>query len=272
MELNIGVLDVVEVVMKYSELDFLPCLHGIVEDALRQLSNSSHQKSTYCLLKIFYTFIVCMRMILKDEDTKVTEKDTQIINNCSETIINSLLEYYNAKNIDKKLEDEDATEDTKLDADLLNIDPSEKKNEPCTDSSAEGILEKFISIFIYKFLTRVYIYYFLFYYICNCFIDEQENEKLPIHIMILIKIMKSCLNFLPSNDIQTSLMAMQTLQAGLTMLAKWEDELLPIVHQLWHPLIDRFNDGNVLVINRAWQLLHILASVSNDFIRSRTLR
>lgn len=84
--------------------------------------------------------------------------------------------------------------------------------------------------------------------------------------------MKCCLNFLPSNDIQTSLMAMQTLQIGLTMLIQWEDELLPIVHQLWHPLIDRFNDENVIIINRAWQLLYVLANISNDFIRSRTLR
>lgn len=84
--------------------------------------------------------------------------------------------------------------------------------------------------------------------------------------------MKCCLNFLPSNDIQVSLTAMQTLEIGLVMLNQWEDELLPIVHQLWHPLIDRFNDGNVIVINRAWQLLYVLARISNDFIRSRTLR
>lgn len=84
--------------------------------------------------------------------------------------------------------------------------------------------------------------------------------------------MKCCLNFLSSNDTQTSLMAMQTLQGGLIMLTEWEDELLPIVHQLWHPLIDRFKDKNAIVINRAWQLLYVLASISNYFIRSRTLQ
>jgi hypothetical protein len=67
-------------------------------------------------------------------------------------------------------------------------------------------------------------------------------------------------------------MAMQTFQEGLLLLVEYEDELLPIVHQLWHPLTDRFKDENVLVINRAWQLLHVLANVSNDFIRNRTLR
>jgi len=84
--------------------------------------------------------------------------------------------------------------------------------------------------------------------------------------------MKRCIHFLPLKDVQKSLMAMQTLQEGLPTLIEWEDELLPIVHQLWHPLTDRFNDENVLVINHAWQLLHVLANISNDFIRSRTLR
>ncbi|EFN82683.1 Uncharacterized protein KIAA0406, partial [Harpegnathos saltator] len=237
MELDTGVLDVVEVVMKYSDLDFLPYLQGIVEDTLRQLSNPFQQKNIYCFLRIFYAFIVCIKMILKCEDVKVTKKDTQITNNCSETIIQSLLEYYNAKNIDKKLEN-NIEEETELDADLSKIDPSNKSNEDHTDIKE----------------------------------DKQEDKKLPTHIKIIIKIMKSCLNFLPLNDVQISLMAMQTLQTGLIMLVEWEDELLPIVHQLWHPLTDRFNDKNVIVINRAWQLLHVLASISNDFIRNRTLR
>lgn len=84
--------------------------------------------------------------------------------------------------------------------------------------------------------------------------------------------MKRCLHYLPLKNVQKSLMAMQTLQEGLLLLDEWENELLPIVHELWHPLTDRFKDENVLVINHAWQLLYVLATVSNDFIRSRTLR
>lgn len=84
--------------------------------------------------------------------------------------------------------------------------------------------------------------------------------------------MKHCLNFLPSKDIQKSLIAMSTLQEGLKILAEWENQLLPIVHLLWHPLVDRFHSENVLIINRAWQLLNVLSYVSKDFIRSRTLK
>ncbi|XP_014469143.1 PREDICTED: TELO2-interacting protein 1 homolog [Dinoponera quadriceps] len=239
VDLNTGVLDVVEVVMKYSELNFLPYLRGIVENALGQLSNSSHQKNTYGFLRVFYAFITCMQTLLKCEDTQITKEDVQITSNFSEMIIHSLLEYYKAKQIDKKLKDDERTEETELDSDLPNIESSEEANGRYTNSYAE---------------------------------DKQEDKELPLHVQIVVKIMKCCLNFLPSYDVQTSLMAMQTLQAGLMILAEWENELLPIVHQMWHPLIDRFNNKNVIVITRAWQLLYVLASVSNDFIRSRTLR
>lgn len=107
---------------------------------------------------------------------------------------------------------------------------------------------------------------------CSLYVPDKQDKKLPTHIKIIIEVIKRCMHFLPSKDVQKSLMAMQTLQESLPILIEWEDELLPIVHQLWHPLTDRFKDENVLVINHAWQLLHVLANVSNDFIRSRTLR
>lgn len=101
---------------------------------------------------------------------------------------------------------------------------------------------------------------------------EKQEEKLPTHVKIIVEIMKGCLHFLPSKNVRTLLMAMETLQAGLPLLVEWENELLPLVHQLWHPLTNRFKDENVLVVNRAWQLLHILADISNDFIKRRTLQ
>nr|XP_012231715.1 PREDICTED: TELO2-interacting protein 1 homolog [Linepithema humile] len=235
---NPGVLDVIEVVMKYSKLDFLPHLKGIVEDVLRQLSTPYYQKDDYSFLKIFYTFIVCIKALVKKEDTKATKEEAaRVTNTCSETIILSLLEYYNAKKIDNKIDDD--FDEIESSADVSNIEPSEETNDD---------------------------------YVGGKIPEDKVDKKLPTHIVIIVEVMKRCLHFLPSKDVQKSLMAMQTLQEGLLLLVEWEDELLPIVHQLWHPLTDRFDDKNCLVINRAWQLLHVLANVSNDFIKSRTLR
>ena len=84
--------------------------------------------------------------------------------------------------------------------------------------------------------------------------------------------MKRCLHFLPSKDFSVSTLAMTTLNEGLIILSKWENQLLPVVHLIWHPLVDRFRDPNPIVINQAWKLLQTFASVSKDFIRARTLK
>lgn len=146
---NPGVLDVIEVVMKYSKLDFLPHLKGIVEDVLRQLSMPYHQKDTYSFLKIFHTFIACVKTLISWEDTKeiIKEEDnTQTTNNLSETIILSLLEYYEAKKVDEKFEDN--IEETKSNADVPNFEElTEEANEDYSDLNAEGIEERiYISI------------------------------------------------------------------------------------------------------------------------------
>lgn len=234
---NLGVFDVIRVVMKYSRLDFLPHLKGIVEDVFRQLSTPYRQKDIYSFLKIFHTFIICIKTLINWNDITIIKEENAQANNPSETIILSLLECYNAKKIDEKIEDD--TEEIVSDANVPDTElPEEINEEDYSNPSAE----------------------------------DKRDKKLPTHIKIIIDVMKRCMHFLPLKDVQKSLMAMQTLQEGLPILVEWEDELLPIVHQLWHPLTDRFNDENVLVINHAWQLLHVLANISNDFIRSRTLR
>lgn len=129
---NPGVLDVIEVVMKYSKLDFLPYLKGIVEDVLRQLSTPYYQKDDYSFLKIFYTFIVCIRTLVGKEDTKATkEEPARVTSTCSETIILSLLEYYNAKKIDEKIDDD--FQEMESSAGVPNIEPSEETNDDYFD-------------------------------------------------------------------------------------------------------------------------------------------
>lgn len=104
------------------------------------------------------------------------------------------------------------------------------------------------------------------------FLIEENNKTLPIHIQMIEDVLKACLHFLPAKDIKQSLIAMLTLKEGLPILIKWENQLLPIVHQLWHPLVDRFQDQNILIINRAWEVFCVLARISKDFIRCRTLK
>jgi len=144
---NPGVFDVIKVVMKYSRLDFLPHLKGIVEDVLRQLSTPYHQKDTHSFLKIFHMFIICIKMLINCDDTKVTkEEDTRTTINSSETIILSLLEYYNAKKIDEKIE----TEETESDTNVSGTELPEEINEDYSDSNVNGN----IGIYIYFYRLK----------------------------------------------------------------------------------------------------------------------
>lgn len=104
------------------------------------------------------------------------------------------------------------------------------------------------------------------------FFQDEKKSDLPPYVKMIEEVMKRCVHFLPCKELAKVLVAMDTLREGLLILVEWEDQLLPIVHQLWHPLVDRFRDPNPLVINRAWHLLYVLANVSKDFIRSRTLK
>uniref|UniRef100_A0A0K2TTF3 TELO2interacting protein 1 homolog [Ceratitis capitata] n=1 Tax=Lepeophtheirus salmonis TaxID=72036 RepID=A0A0K2TTF3_LEPSM len=49
-----------------------------------------------------------------------------------------------------------------------------------------------------------------------------------------------------------------------------DDELLPLVHQIWQPLKLLFESDNIFVVDRAFSLLNILAQTSKDFIRRRS--
>ncbi|XP_034174840.2 telo2 interacting protein 1 isoform X1 [Osmia lignaria lignaria] len=232
VERNPGVLDVVNIVIKYSTMDVLPCLKEIVEDVLVQLSSSFQQKNAYAFLKVFYTFVICIRNLINSKPIPETQEQNLNVENKASKIIQSLLEYHEAKKVDNEIEEL----------------PSESKlEEETVEEPEKGYQEDFAE-------------------------KEEEKEEIPFYIKMIEDIMKHCLHFLPSKEVQKSLIAMLTLQEGLQILARWENQLLPMVHLLWHPLVDRFRDENVLIINRAWQLLNVLGHVSKDFIRTRTLK
>ncbi|XP_076173540.1 telo2 interacting protein 1 [Ptiloglossa arizonensis] len=233
VEHNPGVLDVVGVVMKYSTMDVLPCLKEIVEDVLLQLNNSFQKKNSYAFLKVFYTFVVCIKKLVNLKHVPIIQEQNETIECKSSKIIQSLLEYYETKMINKKVEEDP------------NVNILEEEEKVILEEENED-----------QDFTK----------------QEEQKQNIPPYIKMIEDVMKHCLHFLPSKDIQKSLIAMSTLQEGLEILAEWENQLLPIVHLLWHPLVDRFHDENVLIINRAWQLLNVLGYLSKDFIRCRMLK
>ncbi|KAJ8974648.1 hypothetical protein NQ317_019884 [Molorchus minor] len=104
-------------------------------------------------------------------------------------------------------------------------------------------------------------------------IEEFKKPDPPLHIKLTVAILNRSLNFLPSKDKTRKLLVLKILTEGLEIIRDWEDELLPIVHQIWSPLVQRFKEfDDPLIINYSFQLLIVLAKLSKDFIKLRTTK
>ncbi|XP_017773157.1 PREDICTED: TELO2-interacting protein 1 homolog [Nicrophorus vespilloides] len=109
--------------------------------------------------------------------------------------------------------------------------------------------------------------------------DDQEEEEgyrkkePPLYVKLTEAILRRCVHYLPTHDATTRLLVLEILTNGVDVLAEWEDELLPIVHQIFDPLLTCFDAIETpLVINLSFQLLLALSRLSKDFIRSRTAK
>lgn len=94
-----------------------------------------------------------------------------------------------------------------------------------------------------------------------------------MHVKLAVAIIARSLQFLPSKNQARKLLTLDILLNGLEIVRDWEDELLPLVHQIWSPLVERFKEfENPLILNYSFQLLVTLAKVSKEFIRMRTTK
>jgi hypothetical protein len=99
------------------------------------------------------------------------------------------------------------------------------------------------------------------------------KKKLPLFVEMTVSLLKRCIHFLPSRKKEQKLLVLAILQEGLLILESWENELLPVVHSIWSPFVNRFAEtSDHLLVNRSFSLLCVLAQTAKDFIRSRTLK
>ncbi|XP_017890881.1 TELO2-interacting protein 1 homolog isoform X2 [Ceratina calcarata] len=243
VHLNPGCLDVIRVLIRHSTIDALSCLREIVEDCSSHSNKNLYRRNSYAFLKVFHVFAACVKDMLavKGGETIGIEKraddDDDEENRCSK-IVQDVLEYVEAKQVDDRIEEE--VEDTEC-------EPQHEEREEEEEEEEEEEQQQ----------------------------QQEEKEKKvepPFHVTMIEQIARHCLHFVSSKNVDERLIAMSTLQDSLEIMAHWEDELLPIVHSLWHPLVDRFNENDLLIINRAWQLLNTIGDTAKDFIRSRMLK
>ncbi|XP_073952139.1 LOW QUALITY PROTEIN: telo2 interacting protein 1 [Choristoneura fumiferana] len=224
-------LQILSVVMEYSDASILNCLYGIVEDVLVQSLDKYHERNLLAYLQVFLTFITCIRKWFppreRDAPTETDEKEIDILKD--------LMAYVStADEVDK----------------LMSKDDEGKTAE---EMFREDELRREEDVLDYD--DRV----------------TEETPPLPRHITVTQTILKRCVNFLSSKSMDEAIMALQILNQGLPVLAEYENELLPLVHLTWAPLVATFERAGPAVLRRAFELLVTMAALAKDFIRHRTV-
>lgn len=100
---------------------------------------------------------------------------------------------------------------------------------------------------------------------------EDKAEQLPRHIVMIKSILQQVIKFLSSQELQLQILSLECLTCGIPLLHDYENELLPLVHTTWSPLVEKFRQKNALVLNRCFSLLEVLALNAKDFITKRSL-
>lgn len=101
--------------------------------------------------------------------------------------------------------------------------------------------------------------------------QSETKPELPRHIEMTKQILSQGIKFLSNSDQTQQILALECLTTGVPLLAGYEDELLPLVHLVWQPLVEKFRQKDPLVLSRCFSLLHILGIHAKEFILKRSL-
>ncbi|KAH8306290.1 hypothetical protein KR018_006183 [Drosophila ironensis] len=103
--------------------------------------------------------------------------------------------------------------------------------------------------------------------------EEPQPTKpvLPRHIEMVKDILGQVIKFVSTAEQSQQIAALECFASGVPLLADYENELLPLVHLVWQPLVEKFRQKDALVLNRCFSLLHLLGVHAKDFILKRSL-
>ncbi|XP_060802163.1 TELO2-interacting protein 1 homolog [Amyelois transitella] len=230
---NESALLILTVVMEYSDSNVLDCLYGIVEDVLVQSCDKYYEMNLELYLKVFVTFMECiLRWFPVEEVNEHTCTKTEI------DLFGGLSEYIQG------IEEAER---------LMNSDEFERSPGQSVEEMYREDLQKNDEEDILDYDDTVTV----------------EKPPLPQHVRVTITVIKRCVNFVTSRRLLQALLAMRVLSLAFPVLGPYEDELLPLVHQSWAPLVTVMETGIELALRRAVHLMLVLASLSKDFILSR---
>lgn len=103
-------------------------------------------------------------------------------------------------------------------------------------------------------------------------LDGKNNEELSPYMEITTQIMKRFIKYISTKSQMDKCIVLESIACGLDILKAKENQLLPVVHLIWKPFVERFKENDPIVLRRCFQLLMKLGEVSKDFIYQRTAK
>ena len=102
--------------------------------------------------------------------------------------------------------------------------------------------------------------------------EAEKPDELPPKVNLIASILQRCAHLLPQSDDQTLLSTLlETIRHSVAVLSRYENVLLPKVHQLWEPLKREIFSGSPLRQRQSFAILSILIGKCPDFLRQRVL-
>lgn len=95
------------------------------------------------------------------------------------------------------------------------------------------------------------------------------KPELEGHLSIAKDVMERCTHLLSHPSLRLRLKVLDILELCVCVLSEKEDELLPMAHRCWPPLLLRLTTDDPLVVLRAFRVLCTLGETCGDFLRTR---
>ncbi|XP_065213108.1 TELO2-interacting protein 1 homolog [Planococcus citri] len=248
---NKKVFDVLDVIILHCEEQSLNVLCDITETMLKS-SDILSDEFREGFLKVFKRFIRKLRKWF----APLFNDDMRALNESNEKhsqFLVTLDQHVNKKNHRSVLPQRVKDEEINLNDIFITADLDYSEPEDDEDISNEDILREKLS---------------------QMEIPEDEIEKpVPQHIQLIVSVANRLLHVLPTKCVMDKILILEILMDTLLILCDIENQLLPLVHKIWSPLMNRFKYDNEdsLVLRRCFELICIMAVTARDFIRTRTL-
>ncbi|XP_037027040.1 TELO2-interacting protein 1 homolog [Bradysia coprophila] len=231
-------LDILSVVLKYSSLASIPHLENIISTVLNESSKHEQTPNMSSFLKVFQMILVRIDKWNVTTESMDGKESTEMDDDNEAELCRNWLK------ILQLIEDDDyrrevAFDETTFDETKFRQEQEEKLNNET--ETVDGI-------------------------------DNDSEETLPPYMDVTTQIMKRFIKYIPTKSQMDKCVVLESIVCGLNILKVKENQLLPIVHLIWKPFVERFKENDPIVLRRCFQLLIKLGEVSKDFIYQRAAK